>query len=666
MDFVINAGTRIEYDGASDAVINAVNMLSRDIKKKFADPTRGNIIKLTRDASLGDEEFTVTVGETITVAASDSLGFVYGLLYISEKFLGILPFWFWMDQKIEKTDEITVKGGQYKSVKPAVKYRGWFINDEVLIMKWAVDGDSEEPWRMAFEALLRCGGNMVIPGTDKNSRLHRRLAADMGLWITHHHAEPLGAEMFARAYPDLKPNYLDHPDLFNKLWEDAVIDQKDGKTIWCLGFRGQGDAPFWSHDTSGKFDTDEKRGKMISDIIELQRRIVLKHVKNPVFCTNLYGEVMELYDKGLITLPDDVIKISADNGFGKMVTRRRDNHTVRVSSIPKERQKSGGIYYHVSFYDLQAANHITMFPNSVDFMDRELTEVTEKNMTDYWLVNCSNVRPHTYFLDAVRKKWMGESVSDETQSVSFAADYYGGNDDVAAVYRDYHTAMLKFGENEDEHAGEQFYNDPMRVAINAVFKGKSDVPGLNWISGAGTIREQIKKYTDYAADNTDNIAAFYKRCQSVSERLTGDTKQLFDATILMQTAIHRYCTEGLKTFGEGYEYYADGDFKNAFMTFGRCAELYKTANRIMRESEYGVWKDFYFNDCFADIKHSAYMAEKIMGLARERGDSASHVRWYRDAVYSPEDREIMTLLVNDNHMTDWELYEAFKRKENVK
>ena len=134
----------------------------------------------------------------------------------------------------------------------------------------------------------------------------------------------------------------------------------------------------------------------------------------------------------------------------------------------------------------------------------------------------------------------------------------------------------------------------------------------------------------------------------------------------MQTAIHRYCTEGLKTFGEGYEYYADGDYKNAFMTFGRCAELYKTANRIMRESEYGVWKDFYSNDCFADIKHSAYMAEKIMGLAREKGDSASHVRWYRDAVYAPEDREIMTLLVSDNHMTDWELYEAFKRKENVK
>ena len=55
-----------------------------------------------------------------------------------------------------------------------------------------------------LKRFLRCGGNMTIPGTDKNSRLNRQMAADMGLWITHHHAEPLGAEIFARAYPALR------------------------------------------------------------------------------------------------------------------------------------------------------------------------------------------------------------------------------------------------------------------------------------------------------------------------------------------------------------------------------------------------------------------------------------------------------------------------------
>lgn len=660
----LNANTKIIYDGENKAILNAVNILKRDIAKKFtASDGAANNIVLCENGDLGIEEFTIDAEDNITVQAADEMGFVYGLLYISEKFLGIKPFWFWMDQKIEKVNSISVKEGQYKSPKPAVKYRGWFINDEVLIMKWAIDGDSEEPWRMTLEALLRCGGNMVIPGTDKNSRVHRQMAADMGLWITHHHAEPLGAEMFAREYPDLEPNYLEYSDLFYKLWEESVIEQKDNKTIWCLGFRGQGDCPFWSHDTSGKFDTDEKRGKLISDIIELQRQLVMKYVENPVFCTNLYGEVMELFEAGHITFSPDIIKISADNGFGKMVTRRRDNHTVRISSMPDEVQPHGGIYYHVSFYDLQAANHMTMFPNSVNFVDSELTHVMEKNMADYWLINCSNVRPHAYFLDVIRKKWYGEEISDEICSQEFADTYFGGNREIANLYRDYHTAMAPYGKEEDEHAGEQFYTEHIRIIINAAYKGLDTIHGLSWITGERNAREQVKAYADIVRNNLDNITAFYERCLCVSEKLSGEEKRLFDATMLLHVTLIYLSSEGVCVFGDGYEYYADEDYKNAFMRFGKCAELFNKANETLRGSEYGVWEGFYFNDCFADFKHTAYMAKKMMGLARERGDSASHVRWYRDAVYAPRDRKIMTLLVNDNHMTDWELYEAFKKKE---
>ena len=58
------------------------------------------------------------------------------------------------------------------------------------------------------------------------------------------------------------------------------------------------------------------------------------------------------------------------------------------------------------------------------------------------------------------------------------------------------------------------------------------------------------------------------------------------------------------------------------------------------------------------------MVEKMMGIARERGDNARHDKWYRDAVYAPEDRRVLTLLVDDNHMRDRELYMAFKKKES--
>ncbi len=96
----------------------------------------------------------------------------------------------------------------------------------------------------------------------------------------------------------------------------------------------------------------------------------------------------------------------------------------------------------------------------------------------------------------------------------------------------------------------------------------------------------------------------------------------------------------------------NGNYKQAFLLAGDSAVMFDTANAAMRLSERGIWKDFYENDCFADIKHSAYMARKMMGTIRELGDNARHDKWYRDAVYAEEDKNIYLQLVLDNHMTN--------------
>ncbi|MBQ7915506.1 MAG: glycosyl hydrolase 115 family protein, partial [Firmicutes bacterium] len=376
--FVLHRRTKIVSEVHTKPVENAIAILQRDMNvylrrkdvygpmyemnKKMQEREdqqefkgKNNEIQLVYNQELAEEAYRLTVEtERILIEAADDLGFVYGLLFISSEFLKVSPFWYWMEntQKLGKYVELEEK--VYESPKPVVRFRGWFFNDEVLFMKWHIDDDHDTTWKMAFETLLRCGGNMAIPGTDKEARCNWKLAAEMGLWITHHHAEPLGAEMFIRAYPNEEPNYLENTALFEKLWEDAVIEQKDYKVIWNLCFRGQGDAPFWASDTSGQFNTPEKRGALISQVVRKQSEFVKKYVKDPIFCTNLYGEIMELYKEGCLDLDPNVIKVRADNGYAKMVTRRRDNHTVRVSSMPDPEDKSPqGIYYHVSFYDLQ-------------------------------------------------------------------------------------------------------------------------------------------------------------------------------------------------------------------------------------------------------------------------------------------------------------------------
>lgn len=664
MGFILNKNTKIKPGDMNIPVMNAVSILERDIFKAFNDSELSyNDIFLVTDMTVEKEYFVITVNESITIKASDELGFIYGLLYISEKFIGIKPFWFWLDQKITPVDCVEIKEGVYENEKPAVRFRGWFINDEVLIQRWNIDGDTVEPWRMALEALLRCGGNMVIPGTDRNSRKYRELAVNMGLWITHHHAEPLGAEMFIRAYPDLKPSFSENKDLFIKLWEESVTEQKNNKTVYSLGFRGQGDYPFWADDTSGKYDTPEARGKLIGDIIEMQRQLVLKHDPNAEFCTNLYGEVMELYNGGYIDFADDIIKISADNGFGKMCVRRTGANNPRITSMPEKPVTAGGIYYHVSFYDLQAAAHIVQLPNSVDFVMSELDAVMDKNMNDYWIINCSNIRPHAYYLDAIRKKWFGRAVSDASHSVEYVNDYYGGIEKIADCLEHHAEYMLPYGKEEDEHAGDQFYNENVRmIAVMCIRQRFGFCSGLRWLTGeCEDLTEQVHIFRNITAGGIDNLKKYYEKCVEVSQSLEdGAEKMLFDSIILMQASLHYFCALGVLTFADGYDLFRSGNYIHAFMKLGEAAELYDAANTALREREYGVWNGFYFNDCFADIKHTSYMIKKLMGLVRELGDNARHDLWYRKACYDIKDRFVMTLLVDDNHMEDWELYLALR------
>ncbi|MCM1543629.1 MAG: glycosyl hydrolase 115 family protein, partial [Blautia sp.] len=359
MPVILNRNTHIEGAGAA-AVCMAAAALRRDMEKVFNESAaEGASICLVQER-MEPEQFWLTVaGGKLEVHAGDDLGFVYGIYEISRTLLGVSDFWFWNDQEFITKDEIQIADGfQYQSEPCAVKYRGWFISDEVLLHTWKVERKKDLPWEMAFETLLRCRGNMVIPGTDRNSERYRPLAARMGLYITHHHAEPLGAEMFARTYPELNPSYAEYPEKFQGLWKDAIRAQADMHVIWNLGFRGQGDCPFWADDP--RYGTDEARGELLGSLIRIQYDLVKESDKNAVCCTNLYGEVMELYRKGCLDLPGDIIKIWADNGYGKMVSRRQNNHNPRVAALPEAgNREHNGIYYHGSFYDLQAANHIT-------------------------------------------------------------------------------------------------------------------------------------------------------------------------------------------------------------------------------------------------------------------------------------------------------------------
>ncbi len=659
--FVLTNPVNIQLDTQgnwkdSAVVKRAVSRFHRDVNMTITQcgsPSGSIFLERTKMPS---EQYTVLVEEEkITVSAGDELGIVYAFLYISEQFLGVQPFWFWNDQDFIMTHQKEIPVGEYRNQKYKVRYRGWFINDEVLISHWDGGVSSEYPWEMTFEALLRLGGNLIIPGTDKNSKIYAELASEMGLWITHHHAEPLGAEMFSRVYPDLEPSFQQYPDLFRGLWKEGIESQKNRRTIWNIGFRGQGDRPFWANDPT--YDTAEKRGDLISSIMREQYDMVKKELPDALFCTNLYGEIMELYQEGLLSIPDDVIMIWADNGYGKMVSRRQENHNPRIPAIPGERMrgKSHGTYYHVSFYDLQAANHITMLPNSMEFVQSELQNALEHGIDKLWMINASNIKPHTYPLDFIAELWRDQETETGEHRKQYLRRYFGGSEqqmeEMAECIADYFTSTVSFGEWEDEHAGEQFYNYMTRHFIYSFLKNGPDTPceSVYWCVKAGSLADQIAWYEMRCQQGAQSYAALRKKC----ERITAGLWQDF---MVLQVKIHAYCAQGAVLFCKGYEEYRRGKLMEAFYLMGQAMEAYEQADQAMREREHDKWTGFYANECLTDIKATAFCLQRLMGYIRNEGDGPDFYQWQREAMYSEEDKRVVLITNMENHLGDRELY----------
>lgn len=619
--------------------------------------------------SLERESYVIEVGDDIIrIHAGDELGVIYSLLYLSERYLGIAPFWFWNDQTFERKSYIDIPDGKYISPAYKLRFRGWFINDEVLLDAWGkeeFDKDTgiteNEAFEMAMEALLRLGGNMVIPGTDHNSHKYVKLAADMGLWITHHHAEPLGAKMFAREYPDKIPSYKQYPELFHGLWRKAIEEQSANKVIWNIGFRGQGDRPFWADDP--QYDTPQKRGELISSLIKKQYDMLCEYLEEPVCCTNLYGEVMELYRQGFITLPDNVIYIWADNGYGKMVSRRQGNHNPRIEALPTNPQGHHGIYYHASFYDLQAASHITMLPNSVEFVEGELHRAMERGVKDFLVVNCSNVRPHTYILNAIAGIWGKEQEA-------YTRLYYPlCREKVQQLYDRYFQALLSYGDKEDEHGGEQFYHYTMRAVCHGWLAGRfgETEPDLKWAAGERSLTEQVKWLYDKAEEALPGLKVYYEDCRAFLEDADHEEwvqeRQLFSDSVLLQAVIHYKSLLAEKMLCESYKDSLKGQQEQAFLKIGRSIEYLQEILTAMKAADHDKWEGFYDNDCLTDVKFTVHMLRHVLGYVRNLGEGPHFYKWALKYGDGGAGNGVVLITNMRNHLTDWEMYLVMKGAE---
>jgi hypothetical protein len=663
--FTLTLNTSMVFDQNPDTpTLKAAATLRRDMENTLEPwQTQTNRIRIAAlETDLPVEGWVIEASpQELLVRAADSLGCIYALLFISENFLGVTPFWFWNDQAFVKRRFVAIPLSAWRSPPYVVRYRGWFVNDEVLLENWKAEPGNREHWAMVFEALLRCGGNMTIPGTDNNSRKYRDIAADMGLWISHHHAEPLGAEMFSRAFPNEIPSYRANKILFEKLWEEAVEEQKKYRVIWALGFRGQGDRPFWVDDPSCV--TAEQRGALMSRVIEGQFEILTSRLENPVCCVNLYGEIAELYQEGYLRLPPGLIKVWADNGYGRMVSRRQGSHNPRRRALPSPGEGGPhGIYFHCSFHDLQASNHLTMSPNSTEFLAAELGRILDAGAKEYWIVNCGSLKPHTHTLDLVSHIWQKGQIDVDPWRRNYAKIYYGEKaaEEAAAILGEYPFCTAKYGPHEDDYAGEQLWHHPARELLCAWIRGETEqnLGSLKWLTGDLPFPAQTERLAELCRGSLPRWEALAERCLSLRRRMDGEQRRFFDSSIYLQIRLQRSGAVGAAAFCESFAAWRSRKGVCAFLLACKSLSAYREGVKALEDAEYDKWTGYYRGDCLTDTRLTVLCLESLVSYLRVMGDGPGFHRWERAYLGPEADRKIMLLSSKKRAMSNGELAAA--------
>ncbi|MDD4849751.1 MAG: glycosyl hydrolase 115 family protein [Gemmiger sp.] len=677
MPFFLTAAVRVTAQWSSEPIRRAAARFMRDVAATLspaADAPAGELL-LCLNPALPPEQFTIDAsgGSQLVICAPDDLGAIYALLHISTQWLGVTPLWFWNDQHFTPRPYVAITQAHQASTPAALPYRGWAMNDAVLLTHWNAGTSQETVWEMVFEALLRCGGNLVLPDAAAPAPAARlALASAMGLWLAQPAAAPLGAAPFAATHPGLTPGYNAHPGEYQALWAAAVAGQKGQKNLWTIGYT----------DPDPACATPAQRADTVNRALREQYRLIRAALPQAPIVTYLKGETLSLYRAGLLAIPRDVIRLWGDNGYGKMVSPTPHRAGPRLPTLPPAAEPAPayphGVYYHLSHSDLRAGNQLTMLPNSMEFVCRELSESYQAGVQALWLLGVSNLKPHVYPISVAAALWRDPTTPLPTIRENYLAQYYGAITgpeaenappplsagalaSLAVCLEAWPEATAAFGPLGDQHGGEQFANYTTRILATQWLRGEEEAaaPALAWATGDIPFAGQIAWYRARCAEALTRMEPLWERCEAAAEA----GGRLWQDNLLLQVRLYALCLHGAVLFCDAWVCAADAgqrDYKESFYLLGCAADDYAAADKALREAEHDKWAGFYANDCHTDVKLTARLLRTLMGSLRAKGDGPYYNTWQQQELYP--DAAPGTLPTTENHLPNDQLYLAMARR----
>ncbi|WP_306212877.1 glycosyl hydrolase 115 family protein [Actinoplanes sp. RD1] len=344
------------------------------------------------------------VRRAFVIAGSDQRGTIYGAYDLSRA-IGISPWYFWDDVPAARHDAIHVLPGRHTQGTPAVRYRGFFINDEnPATGTWAPGyfGPGKAPghpgglnaayYAKVFETMLRLKANYLWPAVwgrafAEDDPLNHATATLYGVVMGTSHEAPMmrGIEEWNRHPAGTGEwSFLRNRAAIEAYWRDGAqrMAAQDIEGVITLGMRGNGDTSLPDGDGI----------ELMRDIIDTQRAILRDTglIGRPQVQT-LYKEVQRYWDEGYRP-PDDVTVVFCDDNWGNL------------RKLPAGEQRSGGygMYYH---FDYVGVGRNYKWADTVNLTStwEQLRLAYAKGVDRLWMVNVGDLKneevPTQFFLD---------------------------------------------------------------------------------------------------------------------------------------------------------------------------------------------------------------------------------------------------------------------------
>ncbi|WP_339315941.1 glycosyl hydrolase 115 family protein [Paenibacillus sp. FSL R10-2734] len=567
-------------------------------------------------------------GRQLVIAGSDTRGAIYGIYEFSRVALGVNPLYLWTGHTAAAIESLDFSSILMSDGPHTFSYRGWFINDEDLLLGWtgkfdtnfqnnaftkhAGYADAMEP---IMETALRLKQNLLIPCSlldifDPSDEDLVRRVAERGLLITQHHIEPLGVfprrvQRYWQDRGDSEPlSYTKNPGKYEEVWRlYAGRWARYDNVVWQLGLRGMGDKPVWADDPYAP-DTDSGRGQLIAGAIAKQLEVITEAVGHSNFASTatLWMEGMELLKGGHLSFPQETMIIHADFGPTQMLGDS-------FYEVKREPGRQYGVYYHVAFWSDGPHQVQGTLPQKIHY---NLQAAVQQGNTDYLVVNVTNVREMllgTQFTAALG--WNFENNQPEQFMQNWAVEHYGQQCSVAAV-RAYQAYFAAFHSLDNQgYAGRMLLMDGMCrrliIKLTAILNGQPFT------------KDEIQNKTLLAFDQTADFVVYYKNAteealpkwnialneayQSLQE-IPEERKEFFTTNLLVQLSLIRGLYRAVHQLANAAEAVLAGGTRKEIhvrvLILEAAAEL-QQASIIRLHAERGKWKGWYDGDVLLNL-----------------------------------------------------------------